>query len=206
MARKVPKTPEAKPLEEFMRFAKDFTNIYALVVKIAVCAPLIDLVLNVGPPWPSRLFVSTALVMEQVFVLMVSYSVWRQGKTSLSTVKAWLVSSFVGFSLLFLAAYIPLFAIYIEDFPDAKNRVVIGGTLQPSIQKFVEKEAVAGHAWGARKLLDHFLDGSHDMSIIWTSSSLAMARTLLLVVWITVCTVYGIGISAFLAIQYRRIS
>lgn len=205
MARKAQTQVPLNPLREFMDFAKDFTSIYALIAKVAVFAPLVDLVLNLGPPWPSRLFVSTALVMEQVIVLMISFAVWRQGRTSPTVVKRWLVGSFLVFSLLLLAGYIPLFATFIVDAPDAYHRVVIGDTLQEPIARFVQKQLESGEVWSAKRLLDYFRDGTNDETAIWTPGSVAKARALLLTVWIAVCTIYALGVSAFLALQYRRI-
>lgn len=196
----------SEPLDEFWRFVKDFHNVYARIAKMAIAVPLVDLVLNLGPPWPSRTSVATSIVLVQVLVLMCSFAIWRQGKGKLYHVKAWLVASASSFLILFLLFYIPLFATFVVDAPDQWNRIIRGHTLQNSIQEFAtQDEKATGTVWTARKLIAHWVDASTDETGIWTPGSVYTMRAVLLGVWLLVSLAYALAVSAFVALQYRRI-
>jgi hypothetical protein len=199
----VPDTnPEANPLREFWAFVKDFNSAYAAIAKFAVAIPLIDLVLNLGPPWPERIANTTAVVLLQILVLMCSFVIWRQGTGKLYHIKAWLLGSAIAFAVLFLFLYIPLFANFIEDWPDRWNRVVCGYEYNPAIKKLVETDPVM---WTPRTLVQYFMDATHDETSIWTAGSVKTMRSVLLIVWLCVNSAYAIAVSAFVALQYRRL-
>ncbi len=194
----------SSPLAEFWQFASDFQNVYAQIAKIAIAAPLLDLMVQVGPPWPSRLAVSFSFVAIQLLIVMCSFAFWRQGRTSLKVVKRWFLGGTAIFVLLFLLIYIPLFSILVVPAPDYRNALVVGYTYQDPIQTFIKSEAEDGQTWSPKALVAHFVDESHDESAIWTPSSVALSRAVLLGVWLLVGLSYALAVSAFVALQYRR--
>jgi hypothetical protein len=194
------------PLDEFWDFVKDFQNLYAKIAKLAVAAPLLDLVLNIGPPWPSRSSVTTSVVLMQILVLMCSFAIWRQGKEKLHHIKAWLVGSSVVFGVLFLLVYIPLFSFFIEDAPNIWNRLVRGYELQEPIQEFVKRMAKErGEVWGPKTLIAYFMDATHDETTIWTPGSVYTMRAITISVWLALSATYAIAVAAFVSLQYRRL-
>jgi len=193
------------PLSEFWVFASDFNNVYAQIAKFAIAAPLLDLIINIGPPWPSRLSVSFSVVVIQVLVVMCSFAVWRQGRTPLRVIKKWLVGGTCIFLSLFLLGYIPIFAMFVVPAPNYRNAIVKGFTYQKPIVTFLADEESKGQTWSPKALVAHFVDDTHDETTIWTPGSVAAGRALLLVAWLLIALAYAIPVSAFVAIQYRRL-
>lgn len=197
-------TPSApSPLAEFGRFVGDFHSVYALIAKAAVAGPLLDLVLNLGPPWPSRLTVSTAMVLLQFLALMVSFAVWRQGNISAELLKRRLVQGAVGAGAAFLLLYIPLFIAFIRDDPDPYARVVVGWKRLPEIVRM--EQADPRQNWSDERLLREFVDGQTGVTDVWEPWTVYVARYLLLLAWLVTMLAYAVTVSAFVAIQYRRL-
>lgn len=192
------------PLSEFWAFAADFNNVYAQIAKFAIAAPLLDLIINIGPPWPSRVAVSFSLVVIQVLVVMCSFAVWRQGRTALRVVRKWLVGAAAAFVGLFLLVYIPLFAVFVVPAPNYRNAIVRGLTYQQPIKRFLEVQESEGQTWSPKALVAHFADDVHDETTIWTPGSVALGRLFLLISWLVVGLAYALSVSAFVAIQYRK--
>jgi hypothetical protein len=189
-------------LSEFWAFARDFNNVYAQIAKFAIAAPLLDLIISIGPPWPSRLAVSFSVVVVQVLVVMCSFAVWRQGRTPLGVVRRWLVGATAVFIVLFLFLYIPVFAVFVVPAPNYRNAIVKGFSYQEDIVIFRAAQKAEGQTWSDKALVAHFVDGTHDETEIWRF--VAVARLLVLIAWLLVTLAYAVAVSAFVAIQYRR--
>ena len=198
-------TGTVSPLSEFGRFAADFFNVYAIIAKFALAAPLLDLVMNSGSPWPSRVGVSLALVMVQILIIMCSFAVWRQGAGKIYGIKRWLVFSTVGFVAFFVLVYIPLFAFFVVPAKDYRHAVVRGYELRGPMKEFIAREEAKGDAWPPKVLIACFVDSKHDETSIWTPESVYVMRAAVLGCWLIVGVLYAIPVSAFVAIQYRRI-
>jgi len=193
------------PLGEFWAFAKDFQSLSAWVAKAAVAAPILDLVLNLGPPWPERVSVTTAVVLLQLLVLMCSFTFWRQGRESKTRIKKWLLRCSIAFGVVFFLVYLPLFAFFVVDAPDRWNRSISGWVLQPPIKEFVAAEEKEGRVWTAKKLIAYFVDATNDETAVWTATTVYTMRAVLLGIWGACFLLYAIAMSAFVALQYRRI-
>lgn len=196
---------ENSPLEEFWRFVTDCNNVYAQIAKFAVAAPLLDLILNIGSPWPTRVGVGFCLVVVQLLIIMCSFAIWRQGRGKIYGIKRWLVASTIGFVAFFLLVYLPLFAFFVVPSPDYRNAVVRGFYLQPPIAQFVEDREKKGETWPPKALIAHFVDGTHDETSIWTPGSVFLMRSIVLVSWLVAGMLYAISVSAFVSLQYRKL-
>lgn len=197
-------TTDAAPLKEFWTFLKDFNSIYAQIGKLAIAAPLIDLVINLGPPWPSRVGVGFALVGAQLLVVMCSFVFWKQGKTRSDTIRYCLLGSAVCVALVFAFGYLPTYAKHVVKV--TSDYIVVGEELQPPMKEFVAAAAKQDHeVWGPRRLAMNFIDNETDEMDIWTEESVQAARINLLRWWLLTGAVYSVAVSAFISLQYRRI-
>ncbi len=196
-------TKTTTPLGEFWRFVTDFNSFYANIAKAAALAPVLDLVLNLGPPWPSRISVTTTMMMLQIVVLACSFAIWRQGKTAIGVVKAWLAAASAGFISVVLLVYIPLFIMFVRDDPNAWSRVVIGYDIQPRIRHLIAQRP--NESWSSERLLREFEDAETGITDIWTPESVYLARYLLLTTWLIAMLLFGVCIASFVAIQYRGV-
>jgi hypothetical protein len=159
------------------------------------------LILNLGPPWPSRLGVSLAMALAQVLILMASYAVWRQGKIKVGSIKRWLIASILGFFAILLLAYMPLFSFFIKSPSDSQESVIVGWTYNATINDFVGRQAAKGIIWTPEQLLGE----GRSETAIWTPESVCAMRVIIFAAWLFVWVSFATAVSAFLALQHRRV-
>lgn len=187
-----------KPLAEFWRFTVDFQSAIAWIAKAAVAAPLADLVLNIGPPWPSRWGVSALVCIAELVVLMWSFEFWQKKLETISTIRRvmkWAVVCLVASFLI----YLYLFAAHVFELPDMWHRDVGGFRYHDSISGLIESDPAK---YTDSELLERF---SRNPEKIWTRSSIIQARVLLCVVWLILWVSLSSIIAAFVALQWRGI-
>lgn len=189
--------PEASgPLADFWKFCRDFKSVTAWIAKAAVAAPLVDIVVNVGPPWPSRIAVSILVCVIEVVVLMYSFEFWRQGRARMRGIRAVLRGSTAVFSVV-LILYLFLFATFVVDVPDGWNRVVIGYQMHPDVAELVASNP---SEWTPKELMLQF----HDEMAVWTPASVNVVRTAVLVAWLLLWSLLAVIIASFVSLQWRR--
>jgi hypothetical protein len=184
-------------LSEFWSFAKDFKSVTAWIAKAAIAAPLADIVVNIGPPWPSRIAVAILLCIVEVIVLMYSFEFWRKGSPRIRDIRSAMRAGIVAFGVGFIV-YIYLFANFIVDAPDARHRVVIGCDMHPDVAEMANANP---SQWTPKELILQF----HDEMAVWTPGSVNVMRTIVLVIWLLLWTALAVVISAFVALQWRRV-
>jgi hypothetical protein len=190
-------TDTGTALPEFWDFAKDFKSVSGWVAKAAVAAPLADIVLNIGPPWPSRPSVAILLCIVEVVVLMYSFEFWRHGSPRIQHIRSVMRAAIAAVAVAFVV-YMPLFAFFIVDAEDAWHRVVIGYKMHDDVAEMQKSDP---GQWTPEELILQF----HDVMAVWTPWSVNVMRTIVLLVWLLVWAALSVVISAFVAIQWRRL-
>jgi len=94
--------------------------------------------------------------------------------------------------------YMFLFASFIVDADDARHRVVIGYKMHDDV---AEMQTSNPSQWTPEELILQF----HDVMAVWTPWSVNVMRTIMLVVWLLVWAALSVVVSAFVAIQWRRL-
>jgi len=192
-----PEQSATSALAEFWIFAKDFKSLSSWVAKAAVSAPLADLVLNMGPPWPSRLSVALILCIAEIVVLMFSFEFWRRGSPRIHNIRKVMKIGLCALVILFVV-YIFMFSTYIVDAFSPWNRVVIGYKLHDDIADLVASEP---SKWTTQKLLKQF----HEEKAIWTGESVNFMRSAILILWVALWVAISVVMAAFVSLQWRRL-
>src|SRR5262245_64990869 len=117
-------------LNNFFSFVSYFKSVAALVGKTAIIAPFITLVLNIGPPWPTRTAVPALTSLCEVFVLIYVFQFF----TPLSRKRLALrLRLFFVLLVLSFIVYVSLYSFFVFDIPLNKERDVKGFIVQPAI-------------------------------------------------------------------------
>ena len=171
-------------LDNFLSFVADFKGVAALIAKAALIAPFAGLILNIGPPWPTKTAVPTLTALCEVFVLIYIF----QFLTPLS--KKRLEKRLRLFFLLLVISfvlYVFLYSFYVVDIPLTNERDVIGFIMRPEIAN----SALPGQTAG--DLLQGY---EWDPFGVWEGWTINTMRVSLLLSWI----LFFVGIAGCMAI------
>lgn len=189
--------PTNSALSEFWRFTNDYKSVVSWIAKAAVFAPLADIVLNIGPPWPSRIAVSIFVCIFEVVVLMYSFEFWRKGTAKVADIRKIFKNSTLLLPFVFIL-YVFLFSAFIVDSDDAWHRVIVGFHMHDNIGEMASSQP---SKWTPKELLSQF----HEVEAIWKPYSINIMRSLFLAIWLTFWSVIAVIISAFVTLQWRRL-
>jgi hypothetical protein len=184
------------PLSEFWRFVGDFTSITSWTAKLAVSAPFIDLLVKVGPPWPSRVSVSALAAIAEVVVLLVTFEFWRHGRKTYAYLRS-MMRRFLLIGIAALVAYTASFGSFVKEVDDYGQRSVIGFRMLPHIKELWKEDP---SRWTAKELVQEF----HDEEAIWYPWSINVARLIVALTWLTTWICLACVISAFVTAQWKR--
>lgn len=175
-------TPNQKP-QGFLAYVKDFKSISGLIGKGALAAPILSLIFNVGPPWPSRIATPILTSLMQILVLVYVFQFWTPlaKKRKERRMKISIIAVVIGFLLYFW-----LFSSYVFDAPDTSHRDIKGLFYSPAAglvinDSYPEGEALKGAAY--------------DPTRIWEPWTVYLMRVLVLVSWL----VFFVSVSIYLA-------
>lgn len=154
---------------------------------------LLDLVLAIGPPWPTRTGVASFTSVMAWVVLLYSFAVWESiARYRLRS----LIRTFAPLCACTLTAYLLLSALFVVDAPDPRNQEAKGFLLQDDIRKVVSMTEetpltlLEGNRW--------------DPTSIWVPWTVATVRFSLLVMWIAFFACFSFMVSVFVLHQYKR--
>lgn len=178
-------------LDNFFRFVSDFKSVAALIGKAALLAPFVDLLLNIGPPWPARTAVPALTTLTEVFVLIYIF----QFCTPLS--KKRLERRLRSFFILLVACfiiYISLYSFFVYEIPLTKSRDVKGFVVRPGIAKIL----------GPDRTIERALEGAEwDAFEIWEGWSVQTMRISLVLSWILFFVGIASSIAIFVVLQQK---
>jgi hypothetical protein len=183
----------------FWAFIRDVRSILSWVVKFAALAPFVDLLVNLGPPWPDR--AATALLTSAAafvtFALAYEFLWHRRPSTD-----PWVVQLALVAGVLLLAGsgymYFERFGRFVVDMPDAAHRVAVGTDMHPDVKAMAESDQ---SRWTREELLKHF-EGRPEA--VWTADSLGRVRTSLLFWWLLAWAAFLFVLSAFVSLQWAN--
>jgi len=171
-------------LDNFFRFVSDFKSVAALIGKAALLAPFIDLLLNIGPPWPTRTGVPALTSLAEVFVLIYIFQFYTplSRKRLENRLRKFFILTIVCFIF-----YISMYSFFVYEATTTKLRDVKGFIVRPEIQKIV----------GPNRTLDRVLEGAEwDAERVWETWTVHTMRISLLLAWI----LFFVGIAGCIAI------
>src|SRR4030095_7091411 len=101
-------------LGNFFNFVSDFKSVAALIGKVALVAPFTTLLLNIGPPWPTKTAVPSLTSLCEVFVLIYIFQFYTSlSKKRLGTrLRLFFIQLVVSFMV-----YISLYSFFVFDIP-----------------------------------------------------------------------------------------
>lgn len=185
-----------RPLDDFRAFLDDYRGVLKAGL-LAGVAPLADLVLQVGSPWPTSAAATALSVVVELLVLAFAYEFWRRSRTPYATIQGWMVAGILGF-IVSLIIYIILWSQFIVPNDDSFHRDVIGYEMHPQIREMVAENPSVSTP---EQLLRKF---DRDVEAIWTSSSIRIARAFVLLTWLAIWATVSLTLAAFVSLQYRR--
>lgn len=181
------------PLKAFWDFVRQARSIRERVALAAIAAPIVDLLVCIGPPWPTREMCAIATVVAEFFVFMVCFELLhRKAKGRLQRWMLWGMAA----SVLFFAIYMYCFASLIHQAPDHFHRVVGGWSYTP--EAIQHKERNPG-------ITDSTLvaDMGNDVEQVWTKGSLVLTRLIVLFNWLLLFTAVTFSFTVFLVLQRK---
>jgi hypothetical protein len=179
-------------LDDFKELLKEFRGLSMWAAGGSVVLPFIASFIAVIPPWPNGLNVMTSVF--QLVALIFVYQAYSGSKRATITrnIGILAVAMFV-----IILAYMILFSILTIYVPEAKRSIVVGYECLPSAKvvfgskcPFLDLQDLAGVAY------DEFL--------LWTRSSIALNRSLLIALWFVFFICLAALIGKFLVFQMKR--
>jgi hypothetical protein len=155
-------------LGSFKKLVSDLTTLSGWATKGVVAAPLADLVLGFGPPWPSQLPILTSCF--EIVVLLLVFSTWS-GKGS-PTMKRliWTFGVLTGVAFM---VYLVLASQLMLSAPDG-TRFSAGLIVRQDVAPLVKSDYTT---------MDALRDAAWDPEQVWTKSSITMVRAALIAFW-----------------------
>jgi hypothetical protein len=178
-------------LEEFREVLADFKSLTSWAVKVAVGAPLADIALQVGAPWPQGIPVITSVV--ELLTLICVFHFWfdKSHKQLTKRMKVFLVILCVSFF-----GHLYLLDAYTFVNPATSNRYAKGFVVRSDVQRLIPSEF---------KTPEEVLSSSeYKEEEVWTAGSITAARLTLLAVWLTVFASLSGLIGTFIMAQRRK--
>jgi hypothetical protein len=180
-------------LDECRQVVKDYKSLTSLAVNGAMIAPLGNIVLKVGPPWPMAapgisIFTSLAELITLMCVFQFSSSISKKHLTK-RFVAAILV---LCFSFL---VYTVLFASLTFSIPGTSERGVKGWLVRADVRPLITESFTAD---------DALVGSQYDATQIWENWSITAAGAALLTSWLTLFCALSATLGMFVLSQRRR--
>jgi hypothetical protein len=181
------------PLSEFWRFAGDFRSLTAWMAKGVVAAPFLDMALQIGPPWYSRIANSAFLSVFVALIVMFSFEFLRK-KSRRNGQRVFIFGC--AFATVLFVLYVCTSAFFVTDADDQGSREIIGFRLHDNVRLMVESDP---SKWTPKELLLQF----HDPMEVWTRNSVITMRVVLLLLWLAMWAAIAVGMAAFVSLQWK---
>lgn len=178
-------------LQEFRALLSDFKSLTSLTIGGAIAAPLVDLALKVGPPWPQGVpFISS---ISELLALIYIFHFWfSKSRKKLKT----RMVVFLILCCLSLLMYLVLYSSYTFVSPATSNRYVKGFVLRPEVQELITNEFTED---------DALVGAEYDPKEVWKPWSITAMRVAILSFWLMMFVSLSIFIGTFVMVQRSRI-
>jgi hypothetical protein len=183
-------------MADFFAFLADFRSLWSWIAKATVIAPLVDLSLNFGPPWPSRVGVSILMGLVELIVLAFVFEFFRHGTPRIGKMRLLMA---VGACLLFIffVLHTIIYSFFTLETGVGSERVVIGYSYHPDIESLRSSNP----AYHTPKIL---LRKFHDVDAIWTPTSTRVMQCVMLVTWTLLWGFLALVLGVFVIAQWRH--
>lgn len=182
--------PAKTGLDEFREVATDVRSISPWIIGGAVAVPLVDVVLQIGPPWPTGIGLVTSAL--ELIVIICAFHFWHRISYRRAT-RVMLIT--LACLIVFFGAYLYFSNAYVFSSPSDGQRYVKGFVLREDIVPLIRKDYTAADALaGAQYRPDE----------VWTSSSITLMQLNLLLLWAISFTALSLFIATFVIYQRRR--
>jgi hypothetical protein len=178
-------------MKTFWNYIADVQSLIGWAGKGALLAPLVSLVTDIGPPYPSRVSVPVLTCLILVLLLIYIFNFWQ--RLSKRKLEYRLKVSLILIVPLIIS-YFLLFNFFVVDAPDESNRVVKGFVLTKQAQSVVGPDYPATRALqGAR----------YDPTRIWEPWTVYLTRLVLLISWTLSFAVISSYLASFVLLQHK---
>jgi len=174
--------PDTSVLGYFRQHLGDFRRLAYWMIALGSCPPILDLLFNIGPPWPHRTGVAAFTTIWLWAALLFTYSQWQiVGLERLRKRTAWLFIS----TILFFAIYIFLGSFFIVDAPTSRHQIARGFFLKPEWQDVLKEGRFPdGEAFPVASEHDLLAAVQWKADVIYPMWTVAITQSLLLIAWL----------------------
>jgi hypothetical protein len=177
-------------LAEFKEVISDFRSLTSWAVGSAVAAPLADLALKLGPPWPTGVPIITALA--ELLALICIFHYWFSA--GLKTHRRRMLITLLVLCLSFIT-YFALFSEFTYAPSALDERQVKGFVLRADVAPVINDQFTT----------DDALEGAeYKADQVWKAWSITVMRLTILVTWLVLFVSLGVFIGTFIIAQRRR--
>lgn len=178
-------------LEEFREVLTDFKSLTSWSISGAVIAPLADLVLKLGPPWPPGVSIITSFA--EILVLIYIFHFWF--RTNQKRLGQRMRAAIIVLGISFLA-YLVLFDLFTFPSPSTNKRYTKGFVPKSDKKLLLD----------AGRTEEEVLRGSeYDPNQVWKPWSITAVRLLLVTTWTIIFVSLSVLIGSFVMSQRRKI-
>jgi hypothetical protein len=157
-------------LDEFRSASAQAGTLVKAALVGGIAAPLLDFVLDFGPPWPGR----AVAILTSIGELLVASLVFDRYRTASAARKKSAMTAMVTMIAISLIGYIALTSENVHVHPRSGERIVGGFEVRGDVQPLI------GPGYS---VYDALRDAGHDPTSVWTSRSITATRLSLLVLW-----------------------
>src|SRR5262245_32962590 len=181
-------------LEDFKRLLREFRTLSLSIAGGSAVLPFIAWFASVIPPFPPGLNIMTAVF--QLVSLAFVYQKYLGSSRSRITRNMEILFVLLGLIIIVYMVTFSLLTIYI---PDGKRSIVVGFQCTPdalTIKEYRDKCPSLG--------LEELAGVAYDEFVLWTRSSIAINRAILIALWLSFFVCLSMLLGQFLVFQMKR--
>lgn len=181
--------PKHTGLEEFRAALADYKSIGPWAIGGAVFVPLVDYLIQLGPPWPGGLPVITSIA--ELLVLIVSFHFWFRSPRKRVSRRL----------IIFLVLLILCFGAYL--YCDSAYTFAAGANVTKSVKGFTLRPDVAPLISADFTPEDALRSAEYQAEAVWTAESITAMRLILLSMWLASFVFLSATVATFV-LYHRR--
>lgn len=167
-----------------------------LVVFFAMAAPFADLIVCIGPPWPSLSVSVFGAVVSEIMAFALAWALVGYWYEETRKIRLWQIVFGIAFISLFAFVYVSLTSRYVRHIYGHRDRVVIGSKyINDKMAEFVTSNP-------SKYTPEELIRQYHDVASVWEPESLANNRMALFISWCGFWFGFGLVVSN-IAISFR---
>ncbi len=181
----------ASGLNDFKKLLKEFRGLSIWAVGGGLVVPFAASMVDLSPPWPSGVVAVTALI-ELVALVLVFQFFKTASRRVTNRILILSLTMFVATGVVYLAAI----SYYTYQVPTTKERFVKGYECTADARLVFENRC-------PDLGLDELQTAEYEAERLWTRKSIAVTRTVLVLVWLMAFVALSVALGGFLNYQMR---